>query len=370
MTACIFCGNKEIREEHISDLGLDHHHFQLIHNEKIYAICDSCNSIFRLDKNIPSFIDPDYIKLDRFPTKASSDLITSKTELKGELPNSLSHRNIQILNAIDRHSLMQGAKNICEFGANNGELLSAMKNLYDTELEVGVEIELFKDINYGYKWYGSITETLENNHIDLLIASHALVLTDYSEFISAIKSYPENVKNIIIVSQNPLNRPATLFYDDCISNPSISGKSKLLQSLGYNLIEAGFLPNHPYETIVIGSKSLPSKINTEFTNNPQFSIKNEKEKIWNIYKDQSKLMKENDIGLIFGTGIDSSLLAHQVEKKVGFAKDYVQGDEKFLGEIVLEINDIKDQKIIIPKFLSNSKDIFNRLRNNNINVYI
>ena len=50
------------------------------------------------------------------------------------------------------------------------------------------------------------------NKIDLLIASHALVLTDYLEFIDGINKTPHNIKNIIIVSQNPLNRPATLFY--------------------------------------------------------------------------------------------------------------------------------------------------------------
>ena len=52
-----------------------------------------------------------------------------------------------------------------------------------------------------------------------------------------------------------------MFYDDCISNPSIEGKAALLESLGYNVIESGFLPNHPYETIIVASKTIKKKLN-------------------------------------------------------------------------------------------------------------
>jgi len=356
----------------MNDEGLDHHHFQLKKNNKEYAFCKSCKSIFRLDKNIPSFIDPDYIKLDRFPTKACSNLINKKESKKSELPKSLSFRNIEILNAIDRHKLIENDNIICEFGANNGELLNAINSLYDIRLKVGIEIDLFKNLDYGYKWYGNVIDTLKENKIDLFIASHALVLTDYLDFIYGINKSPDNINNVIIVSQNPLNRPATLFYDDCISNPSVVGKSKLLEQHGFNIIEAGFLPNHPYETIVIGSKNKDkdAHINDEYIELIDFSIKKEKEKIINIYKEQSEIIKNNKIDYIFGTGIDSSLLAHQCKEKIAFVKDYVQGDERFLGEKVFEINDIGDKKFIIPKFLSNSENVFERFKKLNLNVFI
>ncbi len=367
---CIFCQSEEIRIELMNDEGLDHHHFELKKNRKEYAFCKSCKSIFRLDKNIPSFIDPDYIKLDRFPTKASSNLVNKKDSLKSELPKSLSFRNIEILNAIDRHKLIKNGDNICEFGANNGQLLNAINSLYDIHLKVGIEIDLFKNLDYGYRWYGNVTDTLKENKIDLFIASHALVLTDYLDFISGINESKDNINNVIIVSQNPLNRPATLFYDDCISNPSIAGKSELLKKHGFNIIEAGFLPNHPYETIVIGSKNKESKIDNTYNEYADFSIKNQKEKIMNIYKLQSETIEKNKIDYIFGTGIDSSLLAHQCKRRVAFVKDYVQGNEIFLGEKVFEINDISDKKFIIPKFLSNSEKVFERFKKRNLNVFI
>ena len=98
---CRFCESKDIKTEIINDKGLDHHSYKLKKNHKKYAICQKCFSIYRLDNNIPSFISNDYVKYERYGSKASKDLLTNK-KVNNKDKNNISLRDIEILNAIDR----------------------------------------------------------------------------------------------------------------------------------------------------------------------------------------------------------------------------------------------------------------------------
>ena len=178
---CRFCNSENIKMEIANDKGLDHHSYKLKENQKKYAICQKCFSIFRLDNNIPSFINEDYIKFERYGATASKDLLNKKNKTNKNEKENISSRDIEILNAIERHNINQDTKIVCDFGANKGELLSEIKSIFKTKKEIGIELDIFKNSDYGYEWFGKIRDAAKEHNIDLLIASHSLVLTDYSE---------------------------------------------------------------------------------------------------------------------------------------------------------------------------------------------
>ena len=356
---CNLCGELNKLEYYtIMDSGYDHQTYAPKEIEKSYLQCLTCNSVRRLDQQIRNpFIDINYVNTSTIP-------LNSVKESSGKILVS-SFRNQSILNNLRKFSFIESTKTICDFGANKGDLLNYINHTSSSKHKlIGIETKHFASQKYGYKFYSNLKSASDEEKIDVFIASHSLLYTDYDELGNFLRNKISRPESVVIVNPDYIKRPAQLFYDDVITNASPYGLYIFFERHGYEVVHSGPISETASEFIISARLNNASGLTFKSISlrpEKNYKLKESKLKILDTYYKQASMLKEISNLVIFGTSIDSAILFKYCPNVQCFTKDKAKDGEKFMGLPVIDINQINSEKIAIPCLMASFHTIRERL---------
>ena len=168
--------------------------------------------------------------------------------------------------------------------------------------------------------------------------------------------------NVIITVPNHITRQVQLYYDDVRTNASPFGIVQMMINCNYSVNQhLALITFHEYDFTVSCNYQGPHFPKEEnLLQRTHLDLLKSKAEIFEIYRKQYQLESTGDIFPVFGTSIDSSLLASFHDGPVIYVKDNALDGELFRGQPVEDVS-YYDGPITVPILMNNADAIKRRL---------
>jgi len=235
MNSKCICGNDTLFDYvELDDIGFDHYQYKPLLSSKLYRVCHTCSSIFRLDNKIIQPFNELYSYSSSSCTVANNRLHRIAEFIRSFLPKTAEIHTI------------------CDFGSASGSLLSILDKIIPNSVLIGIEIRPPSILNPNICFSTSLSSAMTLNHIDMFIASNSLLYTDYEELTQLIQTPESRPKIVVLAGPNHINRPTQLFYDDVVYNAFEKGLTYLLENNNYTVLTAPQSISRPNEYLLMG----------------------------------------------------------------------------------------------------------------------